>query len=240
MPVNKHNILSTKPLAEEQVQHALRHGCVISGKSFIAIRPVITAGIKARCADIFRTGGLIVFTSPNAVRIVADMLRGVQQTGGIHVFCIQGATRDAVASLLPQAEIAGTAAHSTALAEGILQTGAVSVVFFCGNIRRDELPKILRGQGVNVEEIIVYETLETPVRLTSVYDGILFYSPSSVMSFFSANTLPAHTVCFAIGHTTANALRQLTANKVVISPEPAVDTLLQTVILYFDNINSQE
>lgn len=270
MPSAKHSILSTKPLSREQVQHAATQGIVVSEQAFIEIRPALTEDGARRCREIFRDGGAtIVFTSPNAVKIVAEMLvKNGDHTSGAEsedhisgaetpvknedqisgtktpaekrnrVYCIQGATRNAVETLLPQARIAGTAAHSKALAKLMLGDNAVtSVVFFCGDIRRNELPDMLRHHHHTVEEIIVYKTLEMPVKLTVTYDGILFYSPSSVKSFFSANTLPPHTTCFAIGHTTGAALQAATGNKVVISPEPAVDTLLQTVILYFDNIN---
>lgn len=292
MPSAKYSILSTKPLSREQVQQAATHGIVVSEQAFIEVRPALTGASKKRSREILSNGGVIVFTSPNAVKIIAEIVgtwrpsnnagegsntaapaspggagpssdsgeqndaAGLKSTNpsaddlnrrnpvnarSASVYCIEGATREAVSALIPQAHIAGTAAHSKALAELILQDNTItSVAFFCGNIRRDELPDTLHSQGVEVEEIIVYETQETPVKLTETYDGILFYSPSSVRSFFSGNTLPAHTACFAIGHTTGAALRDVTENKVVISPEPAVDALLQTVILYFDNINSQE
>lgn len=260
MPSARYSILSTKPLSQEQVQQAATHGIVVSEQAFIEVRPVLTAASEKRSLEIFAHGGVVVFTSPNAVKIVAEMMTKPSNNAGgagssdgpeeqndvwnrrpLAIYCVQGATREAVEKHFSTARIAGTAAHSKALAELVLQDNAIkSVAFFCGNIRRDELPDTLRSRGVEVEEIIVYETLETPVKLTQTYDGILFYSPSSVRSFFSGNTLPAHTTCFAIGHTTGAALQGATKNKVVISPEPAVDALLQTVILYFDNINSQE
>lgn len=275
MPSDKHRILSTKPLSAELVQQAATQGIVVSEKAFIEVRPALTAASGKRSREILQHGGVIVFTSPNAVRIVAGIAgnTGSPTISGqrdkhdsasplpdandlsahrkqenvkpsalpLNVYCIQGATREAVEQHFSNARIAGTAADSKALATLILQNSKItSVVFFCGNIRRNELPDMLRSRNVEVEEILVYETLETPAQLTETYDGLLFFSPSSVSSFFSGNTLPAQTVCFAIGHTTAAALREATQNKVVVSTEPSVDALLQTVILYFDNINSQE
>ncbi|GEP96546.1 uroporphyrinogen-III synthase [Chitinophaga cymbidii] len=237
MSSDKHRILSTKPLSAELVQQAAAQGIVVSEKAFIEVRPALTAASGKRSREILQNGGVIVFTSPNAVRIVAEITENMDAV----VYCIQGATREAVEQHFPNARIAGTAADSKALATLVLQNSTITfVVFFCGNIRRNELPDMLRSRNVDVEEILVYETLETPAQLTETYDGLLFFSPSSVSSFFSGNTLPAQTVCFAIGHTTAAALRKVTENKVVVSTEPSVDALLQTVILYFDNINSQE
>jgi uroporphyrinogen-III synthase len=143
--------------------------------------------------------------------------------------------------LIPSLFIAGTAANSKELAELIIAEGRTSsVVFFCGNIRRDELPDMLRSHNISVEEIIVYETVETPAILEEEYDGILFLSPSSVKSFFSNNTLPKHTICFAIGGTTGKALEDVTDNRIIESPVPSMNMLVQTAIFYFDNINCYE
>ena len=42
---------------------------------------------------------------------------------------------------------------------------------------------------LSVDEVIVYKTIETPKVLTKQYDGILFFSPSAVKSFFSKNSI---------------------------------------------------
>ena len=60
----------------------------------------------------------------------------------------------------------------------------MSVTFFCGNQRRDTLPDKVRAAGIKVEELVVYETVELPLKVTDHYDAILFYSPSGVRSFF--------------------------------------------------------
>ena len=105
--------------------------------------------------------------------------------------------------------------------------------FFCGDQRRDELPGILREHDIDVNEITVYQTLALTHKIDKHYQGILFFSPSAVESFFKNNTLPASTILFAIGNTTANAIRKFTKNKVIISDVPGKDNLVKKMIEYF-------
>ncbi len=241
MPKNKFRILSTRPLAQELIRKAAEHDILISEQAFIDIRPVTTPEIVQQIMNLAAKGGTIVFSSPNAVKIMTKILPydwNAEPADDRRVYCLQGATKLAVEEHMSRTRIAGTAASSKELAERIIADRNTSTVtFICGNIRRNELPNLLREQHIAVEEIVVYETVETPAALKGTYDGLLFLSPSSARSFFSSNTPAAHTVCFAIGQTTAAALGELTGNRVITSPEPSVELLVQTAIFYFDNIN---
>ena len=94
--------------------------------------------------------------------------------------------------------------HS-ALADSIIKTSIKNIVFFSGDQRRDELPEKLKKNHIEVEEIVVYKTIETPEPISKSYNAILFFSPSAVQSFFSKNTINDSTQIFAIGSTTARA-----------------------------------
>ena len=84
-----------------------------------------------------------------------------------------------------------------ALAEKIIpEINDREVIFFCGNLRRNDLPDALRQKGITVREITVYQTSLTPVTIEKEYDAVLFFSPSAAESFFSKNSLPAKTVLF--------------------------------------------
>ena len=157
------------------------------------------------------------------------------------VYCLEGATRQAAEERMRNVVIEGTAVNSLELAKRIVRDGITDkVIFFIGNIRRPDLPDFLRENGISLEEMTVYNTVETPVELDEDYDGVLFFSPSSVRSFFTNNALPAVTVCFAIGGTTAAAVSALAQNRVITSPAPSVAKLVETAIFYFDNINCYE
>jgi uroporphyrinogen-III synthase len=63
---------------------------------------------------------------------------------------------------------------------------------------------------------------------------VIFFSPSAVESFFSMNTVTASLPLFAIGQTTAAAIREHTNNPVVIAAEPDAALLIRQVIDHFE------
>jgi uroporphyrinogen-III synthase len=86
--------------------------------------------------------------------------------------------------------------------------------------------------------LIVYETIETPQAVSKKYDGILFFSPSAVRSFFAKNTLKEETKIFAIGKTTADEVKSFSNNPMVISEIPDTEKLIGEVIKYFSEIKT--
>lgn len=75
--------------------------------------------------------------------------------------------------------------------------------FFCGNMRREELPEILEKKNVTFSEIKTYTTVLKPKKFNQHWDGILFFSPSGVSSYISENKNTQDTIAFCIGKTTA-------------------------------------
>ena len=132
-------------------------------------------------------------------------------------------------------KIVATAENAQRLGERLIDDGVNDVVFFCGNIRRDELPNKMRSEGGKIEEVIVYETEETPSKLTRDYDGILFFSPSAVQAFFSSNKPAKHTVLFAIGKTTEEAIRQNKGRNIVVANVTDKVEMAQDAIDYLTN-----
>ena len=81
--------------------------------------------------------------------------------------------------------------------------------------------------------MIVYKTEETPQVLSKQYDGILFFSPSAVQSFFSKNYITDKTQVFAIGATTANVVKSFIQQPVIISNKPGKENLVNLAIKHF-------
>ena len=67
------------------------------------------------------------------------------------------------------------------------------------------------------------------------YDAVLFFSPSAVRSFFSANTVPDNVICFAVGGTTARTVREYGSYTVVTSASPSQEKMMEIVFDYFRN-----
>jgi uroporphyrinogen-III synthase len=232
-------VLSTKKLDPLLIQESKQKGIGIVEKEMIGIKPVWNKETYDRIIGLAKTGYAdIAFTSANAVEML-NRYMVAEDTGHIinwNVYCISGKTKRAVqaAGFLPDV-ISGEGANAAELAQVILDSHVKQLIFFCGNRRRDELPAMLRKNGVVVSEVVVYETVEQPAAVQETYDAVLFFSPSSVQSFFSANELPARTVCFAIGPTTASSLKTFTGNVIRSSVAPDPKELITEVAEYFKN-----
>jgi len=232
MPGSKIRILSTRPLEAALLEQAAGKGIRIDTLSFIATDPIGDEALIQHIETLISRPLTAVFTSMNAVEAVAIHLNPPQPENW-KIFCIGATTRQLVHEHFGEASIAGTAPAAAALTDVILRQAPSEVFFFCGDQRRDELPDRLTQAGVRVNEVVVYRTTQTPHMVETAYDGIAFFSPSAVHSFFAMNTVPAPTRLFAIGETTANTIRGYTDNPVVSSKWPEKETLVQQMIDYF-------
>jgi Uroporphyrinogen-III synthase len=229
---DKITILSTRPLETALLEAARAKDIIIDIVSFIDISPVNTSGIQEEIKKLLTQPANIVFTSMNAVQAVANQLDG--DAPDWNIFCIGNTTRALAEKYFGEASIRGTGNYGTELAGVIIADRSVKkVVFFCGDLRREELPGKLRQHGITVQEIIVYHTINTPHTVNTQYDGILFFSPSAVQSFFYTNTVLPSTILFAIGQTTADAIKNFTGNPVVIPGRPGKEDLVKKMFEYF-------
>ena len=143
-------------------------------------------------------------------------------------------TRQLVKKYFGEKSIISTAENATALAEKIIEKESPEeVIFFCGDQRRDELPQLLKNEDVIVNEIVVYETIPVPHKLSKTYTSILFFSPSAVESFFLANKATDKTIFFAIGNTTASAIKKNCSNRVLVADAPGKEELVKDMISFF-------
>ena len=215
-------LLATAGVSFGLVEEAEALGMVLDGLTFID-----TEFVPFEIGDIGDRA--VVFTSVKAVEAAGKFL------GRVRIYCISGATAAAVAEIFGEEAIVGKADTAADLAKLVRQGDKGKIVFFCGDRRRDELPSILREAGLEVMEKVVYRTQLTPHRVERSYDGIAFFSPSGVESFFTAN-MPAVTVpLFAIGGTTAAAIRMRCQNTVVVSERPDKEGLVRIMMDHFLN-----
>lgn len=239
----QYTILSTKKIDPALKGAMEQKGVQVLEKEFIAIKPILTMAKYQEIWPWINTTSeiAIIFTSQHAVAAVDKYLHGgdgLYVPGHWNTFCLNGATKEAAVQMLSEEQVIDTAPNATELAAKIIAHGQYKqVVFFCGNQRRDELPRLLKEAGIEVIEIVVYETVATPVLATDNFDAVLFFSPSAVKSFFSANTLKKDIACFAIGDTTAAAIGDYTDNRVIISEQPDQEIMLASVLFYLQNIH---
>ncbi|MGN6532028.1 MAG: uroporphyrinogen-III synthase [Ginsengibacter sp.] len=233
---NNFQILSTKKISDSLIELAAKNNICIDQLNFIETEECISEEIKKRIIKLSRENITAIFTSSNAVNAVGKIISS--QTNW-NIFCIEPATKKNVENLFPNSSIAGTAKDAAALSERTIKDKAIKqIVFFCGNQRRDLLPEKLKSNGIDVEELVVYQTNEKPQTISKNYDGILFFSPSAVRSFFEKNKLKTAAQVFSIGKTTADAVKIFSNNSIIISEIPGTENLIDEVIKYFATIKT--
>jgi uroporphyrinogen-III synthase len=215
-------ILSTKTLLPQQKQRLLDAQIAVEELDFITT--------KAIDFELEKVHDHLIFTSQNAVQAVLQHTN-CDQLKTKNVFCVGLKTK----SLLEENgfTVLAYTGYAADLAEIItLVYGKESYTFFCGNLRRDELPNTLKENGILFNEIEVYETALTPQKIKQQPDGILFFSPSAVESYLKLNTIKEE-LCFCIGETTAETLEKNKIKNRIIAAKPTMEQLIQDVIAYY-------
>lgn len=235
MQKNKIEILSTRPVGEKLIKEAANNDIIIDEISFIKTEEIVDAAIENKIKKLSGQNITAVFTSMNAVNAVTKFIKNQPAW---KIFCIGNTTKELVEEFFGEDTIKGFADNAEQLSKKILENSSIkNVIFFCGDKRRDDLPGNLIKNGIGVDEVIVYKTIETPIALTKQYDGILFFSPSAVQSFFSKNSINENTKVFAIGSTTANVVNHFTQHPVIIAETSRKENLVQLVINHFSKSN---
>jgi len=232
MQQNKIFILSTRPIDDPLINEAKHQNIEIDILSFIETVPIRSIEVQQEIENALLKSSAVVFTSMNAVEAVANELDGHQPDW--RIYSIGNTTRQLVKKYFGEEAIAGSAESAAELAELIVEEdNSDDIFFFCGEQRRDELPDILRSNDIDVNEIVVYQTIQVKHKIEKTYHGILFFSPSAVQSFFSNNKISDKTILFAIGNTTATEIKKYTNNKIITGDEPSKENLVMEMIRYY-------
>lgn len=216
------NIVSTKKLQPIQRQLLSDAGISVLEEDFIET--------KIKNFELSKVNENLIFTSQNAVQSILQHSK-CEELKGKNVFSVGMKTKE----LLTENgfDVVAYTGYASDLAEIIsLIYSSESFTFFSGNLRRDILPNTLKENGITFNEIEVYETNITSKKMTSKQDGILFFSPSGVESYFKLNSIKDET-CFCIGETTAEALENKKVKNIIISEKPSVESVITQVIEYY-------
>jgi uroporphyrinogen-III synthase len=233
MPQNNIRILSTRPLQESILVMASEKGIQVDTESFIRTEAVQDKERIDQIHAFAKKKITAIFTSMNGVAAVTSKLAAKPNW---KIYCMGGATKQLVTDFFGIRSIAATARDGESLAEKMIADKELGeVVFFCGDQRLDRLPEILAAQEINLKEVMVYTTIYTPKFIEKSYDGIVFFSPSAVHSFFDINTIATDTIVFAIGRTTAAAIATYVENELVVSKWPGKEQMIEQVIHYYEN-----
>lgn len=215
------NILSTKHLLEHQ-KNELKN-FLVDEANFIEIQ---------YSSDISTVPNLshVIFTSKNAV---IGFLKNFDRNklNFENVYCVGDKTSQFLQEQGIDVLLKMNSAKELAL-EIVKNKNFKAVTFFCGNLRRNELPQILSEEGITVNEVEVYKTKFKLVKLEKKYNAVLFFSPSSIKSYIESKN-STNSIAFCIGNTTANEAINYFDN-VFIADEPTVENVIKSVNQYFD------
>lgn len=215
----KIGILSTKKLASNQKQYLLNAGFLVIDEDFITT--------KAISFEIQSLNDILIFTSQNAVQ---NVLQHKNELIDKPAICVGEKTKQIL-------ENNGfNVINSLADANQLIQFFekeyiGTSVTFFCGKSRLNTIPDFLSKKNIQHEIIEVYETIETPIKIRTKMNGLLFFSPSGVSSFTKENTI-TNEMCFCIGTTTAKAVEKYSKN-IIVANQPSVENVIIQCINYY-------
>lgn len=238
-PLN-HKILITRELSDQQQTLAHDLGLDAIAKPAIAIE-FRSNWLSVQSAVEKALPAIFAFTSQNGVKAFDTFRKaGVEFPDGLPVYAVGGRSTEALHKIgfnnvsTPKRQDGVGLAHL--IVDDVLKQPGLknaTVLHFCGDKRRDELRHYLTESDINVKDIVVYSTKLNQMDLPEVsFDGILFYSPTSVQAFRQSggfqqyNDLPE---LFAIGPTTAEELSIESGRHVHISPEPDTEVFLRFV-----------
>lgn len=131
-------------------------------------------------------------------------------------------------------KVAKTTKYASELADFIINHHKnEAFYFFCGNLRRDDIPERLKNAKIECFEIKTYKTELNSIKFDQYFDYILFFSPSGVQSFMAKNNFgDATAIC--IGETTASEAIKFT-NAVHLANETSIDSVVEKVVSVIKN-----
>jgi uroporphyrinogen-III synthase len=201
----------------------------------ISFRPPLDwSQLDAALANVSRYQA-IAFTSPRAARAVAERIGA----GGLPnqrkpyppVWAVGPATAAPLESALGPVRVPGSPTNgdggpAATLARAMLQAGVEGPVLFpCGEKRRDDLPAILRSEGLEVDEVVCYRSVlasRSQAKAAAARGSVVVVASPSVMQLLVEACPPAkRPALITIGPTTAALARAAGWLPAAVASEPS-------------------
>ena len=197
--------------------------------------------------DHIRQYDWILFTSSNAVAVVARVLKGdpAAALGKIRIAAVGEATRRSIAALVVEPSFVPSQFNMASLCDELIEAENVRGTRFlypCGDLADPGGPQALRDAGAIVDAVPAYRTipdntadadgLRTRLHNREI-DAIIFASPSAVKSFVARidlKHLSEHVALVSIGSKTARALAELTEGRIVEAGQASLAGIIDAVV----------
>ncbi|MEO1030146.1 MAG: hydroxymethylbilane synthase [Bacteroidota bacterium] len=212
------NIYSTKKLTDDQL--LLFHNDVVA-ESNDAIKISLNRLSKSIVRNEIEH---VIITSKNAVEALLTNF-SAPELQFKNIYCVGRRTKRMIEKRI--GKVTHTEANAKKLAHYLAENlEGKQVTYFCSDLRLDDLPNILSGNNIVVNEIEAYQTKFDADKVEGHLDGVLFYSPSTVESFLKQNK--ATGIAFCIGETTAKAAKSYFKD-VRVAKVPTVESVIELV-----------
>lgn len=219
-------VFSTKKLSKSQ-EDLLNNTIGVESSDFVKVRfnRIAPKVIKNEIENV-------IITSKNSVESLLNSFSAVELQFK-NIYCVGRRTKKLIEQRI--GKVKHSAKNAQNLAEFLkdeLKPGD-EVTFFCGDLRRDELPTVLGDNGIIVHEVEAYQAILDSIKLNDKIGGVLFYSPSTVQSYLQKNN--ADKIAFCIGETTAAEARKH-FTEVQIAKVPTVESVIELTNLHYAKV----
>ena len=221
-------ILSTKILSVKFKDRLIQHGFSVIEYPFIKINPL--------AVDSKKVLDYAIFTSQNAVKLALKNAYFKTQLKEKKCFCVGEKTR----FLLEEngLKVMKMSSNALVLADFVVKNHKnSSFSFFCGTLRRPEIESLFSKNSIRLQIHELYSTIHQSKVIETPFEGVLFFSPSGVKSFFEKNFWTPLVHGFCIGSTTACTLKEYT-NNYSTAKKPNENQLLLSILNYYNKLHA--
>lgn len=223
---------------------ASKYGLKVDFRAFIEIEPVPLKEFRKQKINILDHTA-IIFTSRNAVdnffRICAESK--IEVPADMKYFCISDQTSHYLQKyiIVRKRKIFTGVKTALEMMDILKKHKNEKFLFPCSDIRKNDIPEFMDGNGYNLTEAVLYRTVASDLSdLSDVnYDIIAFFSPSGITSLFTnfPDFKQNKTRIAAFGPTTAKAVLDAGLILDIEAPLPNAPSMTGAIELYVKKAN---
>lgn len=225
-------VLSTKILSKSDVSYAESFGVTVNCVPFIATKQ-ITIAESERQYFLDKQYELFIITSAYAGAFLQYILSDDRMPRPKEIYAVGEKTTK---FLIGMDDITHYPNESNAESLSKLILNEASEKYCCylkGNISLGTIEEELAYSNIKVEPFVCYNTELFPQSIEmEKYDGVMFFSPSAVESFMKGGNEIGRKPIFAIGKTTAKAVKDILSEDAIVAPCANTKSLIETIKEY--------
>ena len=211
-------VYSTKTLTEGQ-RHLLNNKISVKSSDFIkvSVNRIPKTILKSNLKNI-------IITSKNPVESLVTNF-SPEELQFNNIYCVGRRTKQLIEQKIGKVTHSENSAKK--LAEYLVDyMEGTEIIYFCSDLRLDDLPKILADNNITVNEVVAYNTVYASLKVDDSTESIMFYSPSTVQSYILQNK--PKKIAFCIGETTAEEAKKHFKD-VRVAKVPTVESVIELV-----------